>query len=123
MGRLRLYSNFIGIDIGKFDFVSFLKNGDKTNSYPNSHKGFQKFSKEHKDVLPGALVVLETTGGYEKACLDFLLNKKVSVHRADTRKVKSFIRSFGRNRSINDTLLISQTYLSRYVVVAHRFAD
>jgi transposase len=42
------------------------------------------------------LVILETTGGYENACLNFLLDNNVSVHRADTRKVKNFIRSFGQ---------------------------
>ena len=42
------------------------------------------------------MVVLETTGGYEHACLSFLLDNGVKVHRADTRKVKNFIRSFGQ---------------------------
>jgi transposase len=98
-----LYSNFIGIDIGKSEFVSFLKSDDKTNTYQNNRKGYQNFFKDHKDTLPGSLVVLETTGGYESDCLDFLLNNKAAVHRADTRKVKNFIRSFGQ-RAKTDTL-------------------
>ena len=44
-----------------------------------------------------ALVVLETTGGYESACLDYLQGNNFAVHRADTRKVKNFIRSFGQH--------------------------
>ena len=52
---------------------------------------------DHKDNLAHSLVVLETTGGYENACLDFLLDNNSAVHRADTRKVKNFIRSFGQN--------------------------
>jgi transposase len=98
-----LYSNFIGIDIGKSEFVSFLKSDDKTNTYKNSRKGFQKFLSDHKNDLVGSLVVLETTGGYENACLDFLLDNKAAVHRADTRKVKNFIRSFGQ-RAKTDNL-------------------
>ena len=92
-----LYSNFIGIDIGKSEFVSFLKSDNKTNSYKNNSKGFQKFFNDHKDQLSQSLVVLETTGGYENPCLNFLLNNNIAVHRADTRKVKNFIRSFGQN--------------------------
>ncbi len=52
---------------------------------------------DHKDNLAHSLVVLETTGGYENACLDFLLDNNFAVHRADTRKVKNFIRSFGQH--------------------------
>jgi transposase len=92
-----LYNNFIGIDIGKAEFVSFLDSDTKTNSYKNNSQGFQKFLKEHKDFLPHSLVVLETTGGHESACLNFLLDRNIAVHRADTRKVKNFIRSFGQN--------------------------
>jgi len=91
------YSNFIGIDIGKSEFVSFLKNDNKTNTYKNNIKGFQKFICDHKAYLTHSLIVLETTGGYEHACLDFLLDNRAKVHRADTRKVKNFIRSFGQN--------------------------
>ena len=90
------YNNFIGIDIGKSEFVSFLKNDDKTNSYKNDCQGFKKFLSDHKAHLAQSLVVLETTGGYESACLNFLLDNNVAVHRADTRKVKNFIRSFGQ---------------------------
>jgi len=92
-----LYNNFIGIDIGKHEFVSFLKNDDKTNCYKNDLKGFHKFLKDHKDYLCNSLVVLETTGGYESKCLEFLLDNNLAVHRADTRKVKNFIRSFGQH--------------------------
>jgi transposase len=91
-----LYNNFIGIDIGKAEFVSFLNSDDKTRCYKNKPSGFKKFLSDHKH-LNNSLVVLETTGGYEKACLNFLIDNSVKVHRADTRKVKNFIRSFGQN--------------------------
>lgn len=94
---MSLYTNFIGIDIGKSEFVSFLNSDDKTNCYKNSRKGFQKFLSDHKEYITSSLVVLETTGGYENACLDFLQDNKFAVHRADTRKVKNFIRSFGQH--------------------------
>ena len=37
-------------------------------------KGF-KILSDHKAHLAHSLVVLETTGGYENACLNFLLDK------------------------------------------------
>jgi len=92
-----LYNNFIGIDIGKSEFVSFLKSDDKINCYKNNRQGFKKFLNDHKDDLVHSLVVLETTGGYGNACIDFLLGNNAAVHRADTRKVKNFIRSFGQH--------------------------
>jgi transposase len=91
-----LYTNFIGIDIGKSEFVSFLKNADRTNCYTYNRQGFKMFLKDHKDDLAHSLVVLEATGGYESSCLDFLLANNHAVHRADMRKVKNFIRSFGQ---------------------------
>jgi len=69
-----LYNNFIGIDIGKSEFVSFVKTDEKTNIYKNNSKGFQKFLSDHTAHLAHFLVVLETTGGYENACLNFLLD-------------------------------------------------
>jgi transposase len=91
------YTNFCGIDIGKNGFVVHLKNYETTYKYKNNRLGFQKFFRQHEEFLKGSLVVLETTGGYERACLEFLLNKDISVHRANTRLVKNFVRSLGQN--------------------------
>ena len=91
-----LYRSFLGIDIGKHEFVSHLKNDDKTKTYKNNRNGFKKFVGEHSDSLSHGLIVLETTGGYEKRLIDYLLINNLAVHRADTRKVKNFIRSFGQ---------------------------
>lgn len=41
--------------------------------------------------------IIETTGGYELELLYTLCSNKFAVHRADTRKVKSFIRSYGNS--------------------------
>lgn len=91
-----LYSSFLGIDIGKNEFISHLKNDDKTKTYQNNRNGFKKFVGEHTESLSHGLIVLETTGGYENRLLNYLLTNNLAVHRADTRKVKNFIRSFGQ---------------------------
>lgn len=100
---MRLYSTFIGIDIGKFTFVSAIFGQKTLNEYPNSPDGIGQFIAEHKTLLPEALVIAETTGGYELDLLHTLQNSSYTVHRADARKVKNFIRSFG-NKSKTDAL-------------------
>jgi transposase len=97
------YTNFIGIDIGKYSFVVGLHGDNTTKEYENNAAGFHDFIKGHKKALTTALCVLETTGGYEMGLLVTLCDKGIAVHRADTRKVKNFIRSFG-TRAKTDTL-------------------
>src|ERR1700733_11250234 len=92
----KIYTGFCCIDIGKNSFVAHLKGTEKTYEYENNLSGFQKFFKQHKDRLANSLTVLETTGGYERDCLDFLLENDIAVHRADARKVKNFVRSYGQ---------------------------
>lgn len=92
---MKEYQNFIGIDIGKFSFVVALLDRKTTSEYQNSAAGIAEFIDEYKDILPNALTVLETTGGYELDLLYTLCEYSFDVHRADTRKVKYFIRSLG----------------------------
>ena len=92
---MSVYTNFFGIDIGKFNFVISLQDAKSTHEYENSASGITQFIEEYSDVLPNSLCVLETTGGYELDLLYSLIAQGFKVHRADTRKVKNFIRSFG----------------------------
>ena len=90
------YSSFLGIDIGKKEFTSHIKNPEITKTYKNNRSGFKSFVSDHSGFLPDGLIVLEPTGGYESHLLNYLLSQKLAVHRADARKVKNFIRSFGQ---------------------------
>lgn len=105
------YSNFIGIDIGKFDFVVAVHGSKSVKSYENSCSGIGQFLAEHKDSLLNSLCILEPTGGYEIGLLFALCNQRISTHRAHTRKVKNFIRSFG-NEAKTDKL--DALVLARY---------
>ena len=49
------------------------------------------------------LCILESTGGYEMQLLLALYKNNIAVHRANTRNVKNFIKSFG-NKSKMDAL-------------------
>lgn len=100
---MELYNKFIGIDIGKFNFVVGIHGSKETKEYANDSIGIAEFIKEYNKALIGSLCILETTGGYEMALLLKLCSKSIAVHRANTRKVKNFIRSFG-NRAKTDSL-------------------
>jgi transposase len=97
-----LYKNFIGIDIGKYNFVVAVYDKMGTKEYTNNLDGINKFIKDYEDIEQ-SLYITETTGGYETELLLTLCSQNIKVHRANSRKVKNFIRSFG-NRAKTDAL-------------------
>jgi len=94
---MSLYNNFIGIDIGKINFVVAVYGSRKTKSYVNDVSGIKQFISEFKGLLKKSLCILETTGGHEMRLILTLCDKGYAVHRADTRKVKRFIQSYGND--------------------------
>lgn len=90
-----MYQNFIGIDISKVDFVVAVHGKSEVKSFANTREGFEEFVISYKDELSDSLSILETTGGYELGLARYLKGKGMKVHRANTRKVKHFIRSYG----------------------------
>ena len=68
---MALYNNFIGIDIGKFSFVTAIYDKKQTKEYQNNSEGIAKFIHDHQDILGGTLCIVETTGGHE---MELLLN-------------------------------------------------
>jgi transposase len=91
-----MYHTFMGIDIGKETLVVAVNGEAETRTFANSLEGFESFYMCYQGRIHTTLVVLETTGGYEMELITYLLEKEVALHRADTRKVKHFIRSLGR---------------------------
>lgn len=99
---MKEYHNFIGIDIGKFNFVVASYKKKQTKEYTNNNSGIIKFIKDLAlEKYP--LCILEATGGYEMQLLLTLCKKNIAVHRANTRNVKNFIKSFG-NKNKTDAL-------------------
>ena len=97
------YHNFIGVDIGKFSFVVSVYNNKETKKFENNSQGILLFLEHYKPFLGKSLCILETTGGYELELLMNLCDNNISVHCANTRKVKNFIRSYG-NEAKTDKL-------------------
>lgn len=94
---MSLYNNFVGVDIGKFNFVVAIHGQKKTREYTNDSSGIKSFIKDYHQFLSQGLCILETTGGYEMHLVLTLCESRYSVHRANTRKVKHFIRSLGHS--------------------------
>lgn len=92
---MTLYDNFVGVDIGKFSFVVAVYNQKQIKEYDNDAVGIKEFLQDYQKFLSNGLCILEVTGGYEMRLLLTLCDKGYAVHRANTRKVKHFIRSFG----------------------------
>lgn len=91
-----MYQYFIGIDISKNDFSMAMYGEKKATVYPNNLEGFTAFFSDYQTCLKKGLVILETTGGYELSLIHYLQGQQCAVHRANARKVKYFIRSFGK---------------------------
>lgn len=109
----KVYNNFAGIDIGKFEFVVNIHGSKKTYTYPNTIEGLSDFYQTHQKSLIDSLIVLEVTGGYERLAINYLQNKKLSVHRASGRQVKNFIRSYeiiGKSDQIDAMALALYAY-------------
>ena len=100
---MSLYDNYIVIDIGKFNFIVSMYGLKKTQEYNNDTVGIKTFIKEFKKSLKDGLCIIETTGGHEMRLLLTLCEQGFKAHRADTRKIKNCIRSFG-NDSKTDRL-------------------
>lgn len=90
-----MYHNFIGIDISKADFHVNVCGETSVSVYPNDPNGFKQFIIKTRSKLKSGLVVLETTGGYELGLVNAIIEDGYCVHRANTRHVKQFIRSYG----------------------------
>lgn len=91
----RTFKYFMGIDVGKFTVVIHEAQSQTTHEIKNTQSAITAFFKTKKSALSKTLVICETTGGYEAALLDVCTAHGIAAHRANTFRVKSFIRSLG----------------------------
>jgi transposase len=85
-------SRFIGCDVGKTAIVVHDAALGRARTIANEPQALSEFAAS---LGPAFFVVCEATGGYERDLLSALIAANVPAHRADARKVKAFIRSFG----------------------------
>jgi transposase len=101
-------TRFIGCDVGKANIVVFDSATCRSQTVPNNAAALSAFALT---LDPTCLVVCEATGGYEAPLLAAALLAGCPAHRADARKVKAFIRSFGL---LGKTDAIDARALARY---------
>ena len=85
---------FIGVDIAKHKFDVCMGQNNLKKQYPNTEEGFRELIK----VLPlpeHGLIVMEPTGGYEKALIDALQAKNHSIVLANALKVRKYAQAMG----------------------------
>jgi transposase len=81
---------YAGIDVSKHQLDLFF---DTLHRLPNSQAGFECLAS----LLPsGCVVVMESTGGYERACASFLRKAGLGVRIVNPAEVAAFRRSLGR---------------------------
>lgn len=90
---MKAYNKFVGIDIGKYEFVVGRHDHHRTKQYSNDHEGIALFMEAYEVDSETTLFVIEPTGGYELLLLSSLCARHWHVHRADTSRVWHFIRS------------------------------
>jgi transposase len=104
---------FIGCDVGKSHIVVFDSRDNRTRRIPNRAEDLTLLAKT---LDPDCLVVCEATGGHEAALLAAMVEAGIPAHRADARKVKAFIRSYG---TLAKTDAIDARALARYGMERH----
>jgi transposase len=98
----------LGCDVGKDEIVVFDPASGRVRRITNRAEELAAFVAE---LDRDCLIVCEATGGHELALLAAALAAGVPAHRADARKVKAFIRSFG---ILGKTDTIDAKALTRY---------
>ena len=102
-------SRFIGCDVGKATIAVHDDDASQgSREIGNDPRSLAAFAAS---LDPTCLVVCEATGGYEAALLSALIAHAIPAHRADARKVKAFIKSYG---VLGKTDAIDARWLARY---------
>ena len=105
---------FIGCDVGKSSIVVFDSRDRRTETIPNQNNAVAELAGRLDETC---LVICEATGGYENLLLAAMVRAGQPAHRADARKVKAFIRSFG---VLGKTDAIDARALAHYGEERHR---
>lgn len=85
--------NYIAIDIAKKSLQ--VQATDCAKSFTNSLRGFDALYKLIQKQADRTPVVFEATGGYERALMDYLHEKKVPICCINPARIRAFARSHG----------------------------
>lgn len=90
-------SGFIGIDVAQSDFVVAREGVAGSKKYPNTESGYRGLIKDlSRDGPKVELIVLESTGGYERQLVVALGIAALPVVVVNPRQVRDFAKSTGQ---------------------------
>jgi len=87
-------SNFVGLDVGKFEICVFISKGGVRFSVPNTASGHAKLQSQ-LGKPSGQIIALEPTGGYEWAVWEVLDCAGYDVRQVSAAHVRAFARATG----------------------------
>ncbi len=88
-------SVFVGIDVAKAELVMAIRPSGERWTATNDDAGIQRLLPRLREAAP-ALVVLEATGGYERAAVAALAAAGLPLIVANPRQVRDFARATGQ---------------------------
>lgn len=86
---------FVGVDVAKGELVAALRPAGETWTVANDEAGIQELLRRLQLRSP-TLVVVEATGGYERALVAALATASIPLVVANPRQVRDFARSTGQ---------------------------
>lgn len=86
---------YIGIDIAKQDLVFVVDGQNKSHTVPNKPHGHQGIIEHIHSLERSCCAVLESTGGYEYALLEALLEAGIEAAVVLPQRVRDYARSQG----------------------------
>lgn len=116
---------FCGIDVSKDKLDLNVDGQDRVETFANDPAGLVRLAECLRTLAP-TLVVLEATGGYERAALNALLEAGLPVARVEPGRVRHFARAAGllaKADPIDARLLARYARLLRPAVAQRRSAN
>ena len=107
------FERLIGLDVGQDTIVAHDLQSGRTIELLNTKTGLRDFIG---GLDQNCFAVCEATGGHEILLLNLLFEAGIPAHRADAKKVKAYIRSFGIH---GKTDKIDARALARYAQERH----
>lgn len=86
--------SYVGIDISKSTLDVFVLPSEKYMQFKNDANGIKKLALKMKVIAP-ALILMEATGGYEKAVARCLSQNEYSISISNPKRIRDFAKAKG----------------------------
>lgn len=90
-----MFNRFIGVDVAKAKVDVFLSETGELLQIKNIETDLKRFVQS-LERTEETLVIIDLTGGYETQCVKAFYQAGFTIHRAEGRTVKAFMRACGQ---------------------------